>query len=45
VNDAVKAVNIDVNDGRKALAQMDKAGAHLVNTVAILREDAFRLAK
>ena len=45
VNDAVKAVNIEANDGRKALAQMDKAGAHLVNTVAILREDAFRLAK
>jgi nicotinamidase/pyrazinamidase len=45
VNDAVKAVNIEPNDGRKALAQMDKAGAHLVNTLAILREDAFRLAK
>jgi len=45
VNDAVKAVDIEPNDGLKALAQMDKAGAHLVSTVAILKEDAFRLAK
>ena len=45
VNDAVKAVNIEVNDGRDALARMNKAGAHLVNSVEILREDAFRLAK
>jgi len=45
VNDAVKAVNIEVNDGRDALARMNKAGAHLVNTVEILSEEAFRLAK
>jgi len=43
--DAVKAVNIQPQDGQDALAQMNKAGAHLVDTLAILREEAFRLAK
>jgi nicotinamidase/pyrazinamidase len=45
VKDAVKAVNIEANDGQKALAQMDKAGAHLVSSVEILKQEAFRLAQ
>jgi nicotinamidase/pyrazinamidase len=45
VEDAVKAVNIKANDGQKALAQMDKAGAHLVSSVEILKQEAFRLAQ
>lgn len=43
--DAVKAVNIHPDDCQDALAQMDKAGAHLVDTLAILKEEAFQLAQ
>jgi len=44
-NDAVKAVNLQPNDGQKALTQMQNAGATLVSTQAILNEQAFQLAQ
>jgi len=43
--DAVRAVNIQPADGQNALTQMTEAGAQLVDTVEILNEQAFRLAK
>lgn len=43
--DAVRAVNIQPEDGDQALAHMEAAGATLVESVDILTERAFALAK
>ena len=43
--DAVEAVNIQADDGQKALTQMEEAGATLVTTLEILTKQAFQLAK
>ncbi len=43
--DAVRAVNLQPNDGRNALARMNRAGATLVNSIDILTQKAFQLAK
>lgn len=43
--DAVQAVNLQPEDGQNALNKMSESGATLVNTIDILTEQAFQLAK
>jgi nicotinamidase/pyrazinamidase len=40
VTDGVRAVNVEPDDGDKALAEMREQGAHLVTSESILRDDA-----
>ncbi|HEY8885944.1 MAG TPA: isochorismatase family protein [Candidatus Microsaccharimonas sp.] len=45
VEDAIRAVNIQPDDGENAIAQMQAAGAQLVQSIDILTGNAIELAK
>jgi nicotinamidase/pyrazinamidase len=40
VTDGVRAVNVQPDDGDRALAEMREHGAHLVTSQSILQDDA-----
>ena len=44
IRDAIRAVNIQPDDGDKAIAKMENAGAIIIDSIDVLRGRAFELA-